>query len=304
MTDKVHDTSRFALAQSPYLIALRPHQWLKNFLVFIPMLASHRLTWEIAFQSFLAFVAFSLIASSVYVVNDLADIEADRAHPRKRNRPFASGAIPAAQGKIIALALIVPGFALSLFVRLEFAFALLAYLALSTAYSFSLKSKLMIDIMTLAGLYTWRIVAGGIATGIVLSEWLLAFSIFFFLCLAAVKRQAELMDRKAVGKEQAVGRGYIVADLPIVIGMAITAGYVSVLVMALYLSSPAILELYARPSILWGVCLVLLYWISHMVMVTHRGQMHDDPLVFAIRDRISQTCLVLVAVFLLGGTLL
>jgi 4-hydroxybenzoate polyprenyltransferase len=162
----------------------------------------------------------------------------------------------------------------------------------------------VIDICTLAGLYTLRIVAGAVATGIPLSMWLLAFSTFFFFALAAMKRQAELVSGMAAGEEKAHGRGYEVTDLPFVANMAVSSGYVSVLVMALYLNSDAVLELYSWPPALWGICLVLLYWISRMVMITHRGWMHDDPVVFAARDRISLCCAFLIFVFAVGGVML
>lgn len=181
---------------------------------------------------------------------------------------------------------------------------MLGYYAATTTYSLYLKRKIIVDICTLAGLYTVRIVAGGIATGIPLSVWLLAFSIFFFFSLAAVKRQAELVGGVARGELKASGRGYHVDDLPIVAQMAIASGYVSVLVMALYLNSPAVRDLYSTPEAFWGICLVLLYWISRMVMVTHRGGMHDDPIVYAVKDRISLICFVLVAGFAIWGAVL
>ncbi|MDB5594476.1 MAG: Decaprenyl-phosphate phosphoribosyltransferase [Hyphomicrobiales bacterium] len=267
------------------------------------MFAGHRLTTEAAVQSFLAFVAFSLVASSVYVINDLADLDADRAHPRKRNRPFASGALSPRQGRWMAALLLLPGFLVGFSISGSFALVLFAYFAVTTLYSFSLKRKLMIDICALAGLYTLRIFAGGVATGITLSVWLLAFSIFFFFALAAVKRQGELVDGQASGETKAAGRGYQVDDLPIVTGMAIAAGYLSVLVMALYANSPAVTALYPRPFALWGVCLVLLYWISRTVIIAHRGWMHDDPVIFAVSDRVSQICLVLILGCVSAGSL-
>ncbi len=288
----------------PWLLVLRPHQWLKNLLVFVPLVASHRFEADIIIHSLLAFIAFSFTASAVYVVNDVKDVEADRAHPRKRFRPFASGALPVSRAPLLLAALLVPGFAIAIWTGILFAGSLILYLAISAAYSYRLKGKPILDVCILAGLYTWRIVAGGLATGITLSVWLLAFSIFFFLALAAVKRQAELVDRLKCGEELAPGRGYHVSDLPIIAGMAMAAGYVSVLVMALYVNSPHIADLYKHPAALWGVCLVLLYWISHVVLTAHRGLMHDDPLVFALRDGISRFCVLLMAAFLAGGTFL
>ncbi|WP_245281429.1 UbiA family prenyltransferase [Rhizobium sp. AAP43] len=288
----------------PYLKALRPHQWLKNLLVFLPMFAAHQLDLLTFAKSLLAFIAFSLVASSVYIVNDLLDLSADRAHPRKRNRPFASGSIPIAHGTWMAIGLLALGTLTAGVIGLPFLGVMTAYFIMTTAYSLHLKRRLIIDICVLAGLYTVRIVAGGAATGIPLSVWLLAFSIFFFFSLAAVKRQAELVDGLERGEAKASGRGYYVDDLPIISMIALSSGYVSVLVMALYVNSPAVSALYSRPEALWAICCILLYWITRMVMMTHRGSMHDDPVVYAAKDKISLCCIGMVAVFGLAGAVL
>lgn len=286
----------------PYLKGLRPHQWLKNILVFVPMVTAHQINATTFGQSLLAFLSFSLVASSVYVLNDLLDLKADRAHPRKRLRPFAAGDIPIAQGSTLAVGLLLAGMFISALLGWMFFVVMMTYYILTTAYSLNLKRRVVIDICLLAGLYTMRIIAGGAATGIPLSVWLLAFSIFFFFALAAVKRQAELVDAADRGVLSASGRGYRVDDLPIISMIALAAGYVSVLVMALYVNSPELQELYAQPAALWGVCCILLYWITRMVMVTHRGDMNDDPIVFAAKDRNSQICLVMIVVFGVLGT--
>lgn len=286
-----------------YLKALRPHQWLKNTLIFLPMLVGQDFTAQAFSQSFMAFVSFCLVASSVYLLNDLLDLEADRAHPRKRNRPFASGSVPLAHGSWLAPLLFGLGMVPAVILGGEFTLVVLGYYAATTAYSLVLKRQTIIDICTLAGLYTMRIWAGAAATVTPLSAWLLAFSIFFFLSLAAIKRQAELVDSIAAGQLQASGRGYHVGDLPLIVGMATASGYVSVLVLALYLNSPAVLELFWSPKILLGICLVLLYWISRIIMVTHRGEMLDDPLIYAVKDRVSQFCLLLIFGFAIAGKL-
>ena len=280
-----------------YAKALRPHQWLKNLLVFLPTFAAHEYGAGHLGLALLAFVSFSLVASGVYLLNDLLDLGADRAHPRKRERPFASGRVPLAHGAVMALLLFGLGAASALALGGAFTAVMLCYFGLTTAYSLYLKRQIVIDIVVLAGLYTIRIVAGGVATGIDLSVWLLAFSIFFFLSLAAVKRQAELVDSAGRGALTASGRGYAVDDLPIISMIAICAGYVSVLVMALYVNSPAVVELYDRPDFLWGISAVLLYWVTSMVMTAHRGQMHDDPVVHAVKDRVSLACFVLILIF-------
>lgn len=284
-----------------YIRALRPHQWLKNTLVFVPMMTAHQFDGQTTLLSLLAFLAFCMIASGVYVLNDLLDLSADRAHPRKRHRPFASGAIPISSGTWMIAALLLGGSLLALSVSASFFLVLLAYFATTTAYSLVLKRQIVLDICVLAGLYTMRLVAGAAATDIPLSVWLLAFSIFFFLSLAAVKRQAELVDSASRGVLINTGRGYLVGDLPIISIIAISAGYVSVLVMALYVNSPTVVDLYAEPKALWGVCAVLLFWITRTVMVAHRGNMHDDPVVYAAKDRVSRLCFVVILAFVLLG---
>lgn len=301
--DSVEHLVTDAKSVKPYIKALRPHQWLKNVLVFLPMLAAHQLDNQTFLLSLLAVVCFSLVASSVYVLNDLLDLTADRVHPRKKLRPFASGSIPIAHGTWMAAGLLLLGGLLASSISQSFLLAMAAYYLLTTAYSLYLKRRIVIDICVLAGLYTARIIAGGVATGIPLSVWLLAFSVFFFLSLAAVKRQAELIDSAERGNLKPGGRGYHVDDLPIISMIAIGAGYVSVLVMTLYVNSPAVVELYAYPEALWGVCAILLYWITRTVMVTHRGHMHDDPVIYAAKDRISQLCLMIILGFVVGGAL-
>jgi 4-hydroxybenzoate polyprenyltransferase/phosphoglycolate phosphatase-like HAD superfamily hydrolase len=287
-----------------YLGALRPHQWSKNLLIFLPILAAHDL--GATGVAIAAFIAFSLTASSVYILNDMLDLEADRAHPRKRTRAFASGTIPLSHGFVLAPGLLAAAVIIALvFTPIAFLGVLALYYALTLAYSLWLKRKLIIDVWTLAGLYTIRILAGAAAAGVPLSFWMLAFSMFLFLSLAAVKRQAELTERLRHGKQKwAAGRAYVADDLPVVRGMALAAGYGAVLVFALYIDSPDVAELYARPQILWAACPILLYWVSRMVMVTHRGWMTDDPIVFAVRDRVSLGAVALAgAVVLAAGPL-
>jgi 4-hydroxybenzoate polyprenyltransferase/phosphoserine phosphatase len=288
---------------TPYLKALRPHQWLKNGLVFLPMILGHVFTMPTAVKSLTAFIAYSLVASSVYVVNDLLDLATDRVHPRKRMRPFASGNLPLAHGTWIAAFCFTAGTVAAAFTGWPFALVLAGYYFLTTSYSLYLKRLVVIDIFILAGLYTLRIIGGAVATQISPSIWLLAFSMFIFFSLAAVKRYAELVDNAVRCKLSTSGRGYHVNDLPVISMIALGSGFIAVLVMALYVNSPAVVLLYKHPAMLWGICCVLLYWVTHTVMVTHRGQMHDDPVVFAVKDRISQICGLLILLFALGGML-
>ena len=283
----------------PYVHALRPHHWVKNVLVYLPLLASHAITAQSMGQATLAFGAFCLVASSVYVVNDLLDLQSDRAHPRKCLRPFAAGLLPVAQGPWLAAGLCLSGLALAFAAGAAFAALVLCYVVISTAYSLGLKRRIILDICVLATLYTLRIVAGGLATGTELSVWLLAFSAFLFLSLAAIKRQAELGEMALRGTQAAQGRGYRVTDLPVISMIVIASGYVAVLVLALYVSAPYVAALYPRPEALWGVCAVLWFWISRTSVIAHRGQMPQDPVIFALRDPTS-----LVAAVVAGGFVL
>lgn len=288
----------------PYLKAIRPHQWSKNILVFLPLIAAHEASIYSWLDAFFAFICFSLVASSVYVLNDLLDLSADRLHPRKRNRPFASGAIPLQHGTFMVPGLLLSGLLFGLMVqRTEFLLLMALYYATTMLYSIYLKRKLIVDICALAGLYSLRIFAGSAATGLPISEWLLAFSIFLFFSLAAVKRQGELVDIVKSGRGKARGRGYEGDDQLVVSMMALSSGYIAALVMALYLDSPEVRELYTHPTRLWGLCLILLYWVSRMVMMAHRGIMDDDPIVFAVRDRVSRYCGVLILIVIIAGIL-
>lgn len=271
------------------LKALRVHQWAKNALILVPVAAAHLLSdAQAVSQGLLAFVSFSLCASSVYLLNDMLDLEADRQHHSKCNRPFASGQLSVLFGLIAAPALLLAAFGLAfLCLPLKFVGVLLVYYVATLAYSFGLKRLVMIDVLALAGLYTIRIVAGSAATGIELSFWLLMFAIFIFLSLAMVKRYAELHAMRARGKLEAQGRGYQVDDLHLLQSMGASAGYISILVLALYVNSPDISTLYSHPKVAWLLVPIMLYWISRVWMQTYRGKMNDDPLVFALKDRIS-----------------
>jgi len=286
---------------APWLRAVRPHQWSKNLLVFLPMLAAHDVSG--AGAALAAFAAFCLTASSVYLINDMLDLPADRGHPRKRLRPFAAGEIAIGTGLVVAAAMVAVAVALAaVFTPPAFLLVLGIYYVATFAYSLWLKRKLTIDVLTLATLYTLRIIGGAAAVAVPLSPWMMGFSIFIFLSLAAVKRQAELMDLVQSGKSQPEGRADETDDLPVLRAMAMSAGYAAVLVFALYVESDTTAELYAQPIVLWLICPLLIYWISRMVMVTHRGHMTDDPIVYAARDRVSQITVGLgAAIFIIAG---
>ena len=273
----------------PYLKAMRVHQWLKNLLVFVPLLMAHAWGSGMAIlHAVLAFLAFGLCASSVYLLNDLLDLPSDRAHPRKRKRPFAAGDIPLLHGLWMMPLLLVGGLALAAFLPAMFIVSLLAYLATTLAYSLYLKSYVLIDVMILAGLYTLRVICGAFAIGSTLTFWLLAFSMCIFLSLALVKRCSELISLAKIDRLNATGRDYHAGDLAYLTNMGTASGYLSVLVLALFINSPEVAARYAHPQGLWLLCPLLLYWVSRLWLKTGRGEMHDDPIVFTLKDRGSR----------------
>jgi 4-hydroxybenzoate polyprenyltransferase/phosphoglycolate phosphatase-like HAD superfamily hydrolase len=283
---------------------LRVHQWLKNLLLFVPFLAAHQFVNSSMWGALaLAFVSFSLCASSVYIFNDLLDLESDRAHARKRTRPFASGAVPVSIGLVLSTVLLATSFGLATYVSGSFLPWLGFYFLLTCAYSWTFKRLMLVDCLALAMLYTLRIVAGAAAAGLTLSFWLLAFSVFLFLSLSFVKRYAELEIQLLSGQKKVHGRGYYTSDAPLIQTLGVTAGYGAVLVLALYLNSDAVLRLYRTPEIMWGAIPVLLFWVSWMWMQAHRGKMHDDPLVFAVKDKASLVAGVAFGVVLALGAM-
>lgn len=276
--------------------ALRPYQWAKNALVFVPPLAAHVLhEREILVPALLMFAAFCAAASGIYVVNDLLDLEADRKHPRKRRRPFASGALSLRFGWI-GPALVVLGLVLASRVSTPAAGMILLYAAITTAYSTWLKTQPLVDIFTLAALYMLRILGGGVATDIRVSIWLLGFSSFLFLALACLKRVAELDDADTAPGERVARRGYMPVDVLTLRLMGVASSFASVLVLSLYVDTTLAEELYAAPAVLWLIVPLLLFWQCRLWLSAGRGRMHDDPLVFALKDRVSWLVVVCVAV--------
>jgi 4-hydroxybenzoate polyprenyltransferase len=270
--------------------ALRFHQWMKNLLIFVPLLASHKLgKLDLLVDGLLAFLFFGLCASSVYVLNDLLDLSDDRHHATKRKRPFASGALPVKAGLVVFPLLLLAAFGGALWLLpWQFAAALGIYYAMTLAYSVALKRMMVVDVITLAMLYTIRIIAGTFAFSVAATFWMLAFSMFIFLSLALVKRYAELYEARNRGKsEKARGRGYYPSDLEMISSMGAASGYLAVLVLALYIQDQNTVALYHHPKVIWLACPLLLFWISRTWLLTHRGQMNDDPVVFAIKDRVS-----------------
>ena len=277
-------------AATALIRALRPHQWVKNLLIFVPILAAHHfrdLGGMIA--ALLAFLVFGLAASSAYVLNDLVDVADDRHHRLKKHRPFAAGDLSLLAGWALWPALLLIAGLIALFaLPPAFVAVLAAYFVLTVAYSLLLKQIAIIDVLALAGLYSVRIVAGAAATRVPLSFWLLTFALFIFLSLALIKRVSELLVARASGRDAPLrGRSYDPQDLEMLSAMGVAAGYLSVLVLALYIHDAQTAELYASPRFIWLACPIMLYWISRAWLITHRGLMHDDPIVFAIKDRAS-----------------
>lgn len=255
--------------------------------VFLPIIAAHQITATNIALGVIAFIAFSMTASAIYIINDVADLEDDRAHPRKRRRPFAAGDLAPATGLVVAGGLLLCGMILGLALSWAMLGVLVFYILVTTAYTFLLKRWPIFDVVTLAGLYTLRVFAGAIATGIALSSWLLLFSICIFLSLGIVKRISEvrLVEMRDDGKTAV--RGYTIADANLLLSMSMASGYGATLVFALYAASPDVQVLYQSPVILFAVCPLLFLWISRAVLIANRGEMDDDPLVFAVTDKFS-----------------
>lgn len=266
--------------------AMRPHQWLKNLLVFVPlMLVQEAGDLLPTMQAVAAFFSFSFCASSVYLLNDLFDLEADRQHPTKCNRPFAAGDLPIGLGVVAMVALLLLAFYIASLLPPFFLGMLSIYYVITIAYSLWLKRSMLIDVLTLAGLYTIRLIAGAAAIGVAASFWLLAFSMFIFLSLAMIKRYSELQLLKSQGHEKLIGRGYQIVDMETLAALGAASGYLAVMVMALYINSETVFESYRRPEALWILCPMMLYWISRMWVLTRRGEMHEDPVVFTLKDK-------------------
>lgn len=268
--------------------AMRMHQWSKNLLIFVNALMAHQLSnLAVMGSTAIAFVAFCLCASSVYLINDLFDLDADRDHVSKRHRPFASGAVPLVVGIVVAPSLLFLSIVLAAIAGGQFLFCLLVYFGITAAYSLYLKRIVLLDVLVLAILYTLRIVAGASVTGSMPSFWLMSFSLFIFTSLAMAKRYAELKSLEDDLTAWASGRGYHVGDLAIISSLGVAAGYIATLVLALYINSPAVLQLYTDGILIWLLCPLLLYWIGRIWLLATRGELHEDPVIFATRDPVS-----------------
>ena len=277
-----------------YLYGLRLHQWLKNLLVFLPLLPIlGSVTQTMALRAVSMFVAFGLCASAIYIFNDLLDLESDRRHHRKKHRPFASGVIPISTAVPLALLLLMVSATLALLTLPAVAVAvLIGYVLLTTTYSLLLKRRMLVDVFALAMLYTTRILAGSAATEVEPSFWLLGFSMFMFLSLALAKRYVEIGELRPSDEAGIAGRAYVRGDAVFVLSAGLASGQLSILTLCLYLNDPSIAARYSHPYVLWLLSPLLLYWLVRVWLKAHRGDLHDDPVVFAAMDGISRTIVI------------
>lgn len=295
------------MALPAMLRAMRPHHWAKNGLVFVPILLNHDVfDAKALFYGLVAFVSFSLMASSIYLLNDIIDVEADRRHPTKCKRPLAAGEITKGQAYAMVPGLLLTSGVLTLLLPRPGLYLMVwaAYLILALAYLFVLKRKLLVDVLGLAALHTLRIIAGNAAAAIPVSSWLLAFAMFLFLSLALMKRYAELRITQDQSGLKKAGRGYQAEDIEALSQLGMASGCTCALIMALYVDSAAVKELYRHPEVIWLVCPVILYQMARMWFLARRGGMPDDPLVFMIRDWRSQLMGVVVVLIMVGATVL
>ncbi|MFP4527342.1 MAG: UbiA family prenyltransferase [Candidatus Kapaibacterium sp.] len=283
---------------------MRIYQWVKNVLIFLPLFLAHQWSVYLAIEIVIAFIAYSLCASSIYIINDLMDLETDRRHPRKRKRPIASGELTIPVATALAPGLLALGFALSIWLLpLYFTYILIIYVILTSAYSFWLKKIAIADLLVLASLYTLRLIAGAVAVDVMISPWLLAFSMFIFLSLAIVKRYTELMIMKRENKAIGAGRGYEIDDLSLLRSIGPASGYLAALVFAFYVNSTEVTILYKHPKLLWLVVPLMLYWITRIWLLAHRDRMHDDPIVFTVKDKTSYAIGILIAILVIGAAI-
>ena len=285
------------------LRSMRFYQWVKNLLLFVPAITSHTIfDVSVAGNAALAFLSFGFAASAGYILNDLLDLEEDRRHPTKKQRPFASGRTFVGSGMLLALASLSASAVIAAWVPRAFVGALVAYLILTSLYSLFLKRLLVVDVLTLALLYTLRVVAGSAATGIVLSPWLLSFAFFLFLSLAFSKRAADLIQHQQDNRKTVPGRGYVTTDLDAVCIAGMCSGFLSSLVLALYINSESVQLLYRRPIFLWGLQPILLYYISRLWMICRRGELTEDPIQYTAREPSTYGAAFLAILVLLAAT--
>ena len=285
------------------LRAMRCYQWVKNLLLFVPAITSHTIfDLTVAGTTAMAFFAFGFCASAGYILNDLLDLEEDRRHKSKKSRAFASGRVSIGAGSLLAFLCLSASALIAPFLPTAFAMALTTYIAASFLYSVSLKRLLVIDVLTLALLYALRVVAGGLATGIVLSPWLLSFAFFLFLSLAFSKRAADLFQHRQDNRSVVPGRGYLASDLDAVCIAGVCSGFLSSLVLTLYINSDSVQLLYRRPALLWGLQPILLYYLTRLWVICRRGELTEDPIEYTAREPSTYGAAFLAIVVMLAAT--
>ena len=302
-TSRLHITASFQDKEprrATIFKSIRVHQWAKNVLLFLPLLLSHKISWPTSIAAIEAFFCFSFVASANYLVNDLLDIESDRKHLKKRSRPFAAGDLSVIGGLEIAFLLVVACCALLPRLPVDFALWLLLYAAVTSAYSLILKRIPLVDVLVLSGLYAVRMLAGAAATGTLVSPWLSSFAIFLFLSLAMVKRFSELEGLRERGVANSHGRGYVVTDLEQIRSFGTASAYAAVVVFSLYITRPDVDALYRHSGRLWLIVPFMLYWLNRVWLLASRGELDEDPVIFAIRDRVSlgvAACIAILAIY-------
>jgi 4-hydroxybenzoate polyprenyltransferase len=302
VSKKMHFEKKFIFGRplKSLILSLRPHQWSKNLLIFVPMFMAHKLFEpQILLATGYAFIAFCCAASSIYLINDLLDIEADRIHRTKMKRPLASGAMQVRTALIVIPVLLAVAAGISLNLPRNFSLCLCLYIFSTVLYSFFLKKIPVLDIIVLAMLYVLRLFAGSMSGGVFVSQWLLSFSLFAFTSLACLKRFSELALVKSEHLEKSLGRGYKVGDLEPISQFGTASAYLSVFVLVFYINSKEVAALYKNAGVLWLLCPVVLYWITRVWILAYRGKVHDDPVVFALRDKVSYLIVAIATAILM-----
>ncbi|MGC1789192.1 MAG: UbiA family prenyltransferase, partial [Terriglobales bacterium] len=281
--------------------ALRGHHWAKNLLLFLPLALAHNLAAEPVFRTLIGFALYGLCASGLYILNDLLDLHSDREHPWKKERPFAAGEISIPEGLLVSLVLLSSALGLGFLLDVQFGLALSGYAALTMLYSLYLKKVALLDVFVLSSFYSFRILAGALISGTPLSQWFMAFSMFFFLSLAMAKRYSELLSASDLVRAGNSGRGYHTGDRELLLSLGVGSSFSAVVIFSLYVQSQDVRLLYSSPEFLFLLCPIVLYWLSRTWLLAHRGELKEDPVTLAIRDPVSYGVAAAVAIVIAGS---
>ncbi|MGB8782726.1 MAG: UbiA family prenyltransferase [Terriglobales bacterium] len=284
-----------------WISALRGHHWAKNLLLFLPLALAHNLAVEPVFRTFIGFALYGLCASGLYILNDLLDLHSDREHPWKKERPFAAGEISIPEGLLVSLVLLSSALGLGFLLDVQFGLALSGYAALTMLYSLYLKKVALLDVFVLSSFYSFRILAGALISGTPLSQWFMAFSMFFFLSLAMAKRYSELLSASDLVRAGNSGRGYHTGDRELLLSLGVGSSFSAVVIFSLYVQSQDVRLLYSSPEFLFLLCPIVLYWLSRTWLLAHRGELKEDPVTLAIRDPVSYGVAAAVAIVIAGS---